>query len=1364
MATQIRVKAQDDGQIVYLDLEGDQPITATFQFKDIQDFKNTKGNHTFSFRIPSTPNNNLFFNQYFEVTQFGNFNPNKRVEATIVKNTIEVFYGYIQLTNVIRSTTKPSYYECVIFSGVSSLGQVLKGKYLTEFDWSALSHFKSLLNVTNSWTGGLHNGDVVYSLYDYGQAPMYGGQSEGSILNQFDAYNINALIPQVRVKRVLDEVIGQSGFTYNSSFFDDDSSGGKLFIDANVGGKGENPIDKDYYHVNAQSDGTQVITEERFANLKNINTSSDHYTNDALLLDSTTGEYTTPANTPFSDVNVSANIVFKTSESNNNFTTAPYKGCDITIAFVEVVGNNSNVLAESTPKTLSWSLSNFGSQGRYYEEKIDFPETRVSISGSKTYAFQIRLYKGGFEPSAPYTRSMTITHAQQSIKPMVGYNGGRYTEYTTDLDVNFKYLFPKIKAIDFLTSLAKKFNLVIIPDKLDSNKLTIEPYSDWIGQGNNVDWSSKIDDSKDIQFKPTSELQAKTLVFSDAEANDNMNSLYLKSSGRIYGSMTIDNDNDFGKRVDKVNTIFKPVITTFIPYTTIKYCVCYEGEGEKKVNADGIRLSYYNGVQYPSNPLDKIWLTDGVNGFETQISTYPLFSNYSTSDILPETECLSFFGENTGMLNSPAPFRSAYNVYWRPYLLETYSRNSRLLIANFNLNAVDIMTMNFNDIIEVEGVFYRINKISNYSMVGDSTCKVELIKVETSNIIASDGSECDITPFRFQMNGNVTFKNKSTGAVAPPTQQCCEAYGYEWNPTTNTCYGRTLTTANITAPTIQVVGSDYDVSGNQTSIYIVDNGIGNSTGEFTMTNGSANDVKIAPKKLIINGARNKVSGSVKTANIDGDNNEIQPYQLMLKRFDPIYQQDKTISIKQNFRNVKLKGDYGFAIASNSEFESPTKLTDGYGIDNPVVEAVTGEGSFITSVSLTGTTFTSIGQDGQFDDSTSLNYNRKATTQGNNYIKLPYPSLMRGEVKVTGTPSDITYSNEYADEIFEFEVNNQTSALDPVVSIAKVGGKSKSTPNFNSLDLTIQTATPSTYYVGNEEKYINDGMFAYKIDQSSMPSMGKINYNLKVNYSLIHDKTRSRIPFDPNSITSGDLVLWLDPNDASTITKDANDFVTIAADKSNFYSNIYLGAAGGQTTTPKLSTLPNSNNSAFFFDHNIGSQMLWSTNFSLYRIPYYEDSTMFVVHQSSIGGGSTYGDALLGTSYYGGTPNYGLVSNATTSGSLGGNSTTFINGGYGTGSWSASLNTIPSTDLQVSIGTHYGSHQGIEDQLGNTSSNNNASSPFANQFSMGGYKDYMGNIVAPFNGYICEVLVYHGNLSTAEKDQVKEYLLSKWIKQ
>ena len=1374
MGTQIRVVSQDNN-IVFLDLEGDQPITANYQFKDIQDFKSNKGDHTYSFRVPSTTTNNTFFNFYFKVTQFGNFDPNRKCEATILKDSISVFNGFIQLTNVIRSEGKVASYECVVYSGVASLGQVLKGKYITEFNWDELDHIKSLNVVTSSWGLNLHGGDVVYSIYDYGQSPMYGGDLDGSISNQEDAFNVNGLFPQVKVAKMLDVILGQSGYTYESDYFTNSASEGyKLYVDANNGGEGTTPVNDDYYHVNVYNDPSnpQVFVNEGYVPIKNAKITGSNYTNDAGLYNPINGDYTIPSPTPFSVVEAGANLTFTTSESTNNNETAPYTDCSVSVALVIGAFGYYSTIAETRPIRLKWQRSKAGTTGRYFQETFDFPSEIFEVTAGAKYQFQFRINGNGFTPSGG--RSITLSNSRISFKPTIGFYGNRYATFDASLEVKLKYLFPKIKAVDFLTSLVKKFNLVIIPDKFNPNKLTIEPYVNWIGSGNNVDWTSKLDLSKDVQFKPTSELQAKSLLFTDDESNDNMNNLFRKSSTRNYGSLYIDNsDNDFGKENEEVKTIFKPVITSYIPYTTIPSCICYEGEGSDKTNPEGMRLSFYNGNTFPANGQDTIWLTDGFEGTPaSEYSSMPLFSNYSSTGADPFSTCLTFMGENTGQLNVPPIFNTAYNKFWKPFLNETYSRESRLLIGNFNLNAVDINTLQFNDIVEVEGVYYRINKISNYSMVGQSSCQVELIKVEATKVIASDGSLCEVEPYEFEMNKNVKFRNITTGVDETPTQECCEAYGYEWSSTTNTCYGRTTTPVDVTTQAVTTLGtSSWTPGTNATGLFAVDNGMGNTPTDFSIINGTGNEVKPSPKKLIVNGGRNKVSGSVKTANIDGDSNQVNPYELSLKRYDEISTTYKYIAIKQRFRNVKLKGDYGFAIASNSEFESTTQLTTGYQIDNPVVQQVTGQGKFIASASLTGLTSAYIGADGQFDGTISEQINPDETAlineQGNNFIRLPYPSFIKGEVKIIGTPEGTANATEYADETFEFEVNNQGTTLYPSVTISNVATKSNSTPNFNNLDLEIKNGSPSTYYNGSTEEYINDGMFAFKIDQSTMPNMGKVNYNLKAEYSLINSKSRSRIPFNPTTMTSADCVCWLDPNDSTSVTTGTGGVVTTLADKSGFFSNIFFGSAGGNTELPKYTSLPDSNKQVLNFTGaagNTGDMMLQNSTFDLYRIPYFEDSNMFVVYQAESTTASTQGNNVFNTSYFNGVQNYGISCNATTNGSAGAGSTTFINGGFGTGSWSASLNNVPSNEIQVAIGTHYGSHVGFEDQQGTTAQNNNASSPFANQFGIGGCKSSSTqNVVNPFYGYVCELIIFQGNLNTAEKNQVKEYLLNKWVR-
>jgi len=103
---------------------------------------------------------------------------------------------------------------------------------------------------------------------------------------------------------------------------------------------------------------------------------------------------------------------------------------------------------------------------------------------------------------------------------------------------------PNMSCLDFLRGLQRTFNLVFVPD--ESRKLfTIEPASDYLQTGTMLDWSQKVDTSKDIVVKPTTDLQSRIYEFNHAEASDLLNEAFTATANRIAGRMKIeDTDND----------------------------------------------------------------------------------------------------------------------------------------------------------------------------------------------------------------------------------------------------------------------------------------------------------------------------------------------------------------------------------------------------------------------------------------------------------------------------------------------------------------------------------------------------------------------------------------------------------------------------------------------------------------------------------------------------------------------------------------------------------------------------------------------------------------------------------------------------
>ncbi len=69
-------------------------------------------------------------------------------------------------------------------------------------------------------------------------------------------------------------------------------------------------------------------------------------------------------------------------------------------------------------------------------------------------------------------------------------------------------------------------------------KISIVPYNNFIGTGNDVDWNSKLDISKDITIYSTVELQKNKTTFTYTAGEDYLSKLY-KDNGRTYGQFRI---------------------------------------------------------------------------------------------------------------------------------------------------------------------------------------------------------------------------------------------------------------------------------------------------------------------------------------------------------------------------------------------------------------------------------------------------------------------------------------------------------------------------------------------------------------------------------------------------------------------------------------------------------------------------------------------------------------------------------------------------------------------------------------------------------------------------------------------------------
>ena len=117
-----------------LDTFDDFNISLNYQIEDILDITKRKTNFSKTIELPGTKNNNLFFQQIFDVNIDNiNFNPNLRIPANIRIGDNEILVGNLQLINIINEN-KDIRYEVVVAGSLKDIINTFQDYYISDLD------------------------------------------------------------------------------------------------------------------------------------------------------------------------------------------------------------------------------------------------------------------------------------------------------------------------------------------------------------------------------------------------------------------------------------------------------------------------------------------------------------------------------------------------------------------------------------------------------------------------------------------------------------------------------------------------------------------------------------------------------------------------------------------------------------------------------------------------------------------------------------------------------------------------------------------------------------------------------------------------------------------------------------------------------------------------------------------------------------------------------------------------------------------------------------------------------------------------------------------------------------------------------
>lgn len=858
----------------------------TFNIADIANPEQRKADFSKTITLPASKKINKIFEHIFDVnTDLQTFNPNLRTDVVYLVNGEVQLDGYLQL-KTIKNKNGEINYDCVIIGRVGNFFTELQNEELTDLDLSSLNHDYTKSNQVATWNLPLTT-DYVYPMINY--------DVNYTALTTSLVWEVEDFFPAIKVKKYIDEIFDSIGYTYTSNFFTSnyfnsliipfsskefkltESAVNNRIFSANnpkflgTGTGSSNSFNGVYDDITTFQSDTIVNQTEAYDvggvhnNTTGVYTVSNkgYYNVNCML--QLQGEFTAPGATPTSGSSYILVSVIHGKIKLNKYNSSGVFISTLDEQFFLIKGGDSlvspgNTLTTSANPSVSSTEYNVGflsSPAYVIVDKVNNSSTLNNYYVSANNLFlnageQIKIvieyecrgenlelfdnFNFSFNQSNVFwkdTGNNLYNASSFGLNVLSGYFNNELVNsgYVEGDTIEMTSAIPaKVKQRDFIKSIVNMFNLYIQPNPDNDKDLIIEPRDDFYNN-NIIDWSSKLDKSKDIEFKPMGALNSKEYLFTYKQDNDYYNELYYNTWNEVYGQADFTINNDFLKSEHKTEIIFSPTPSVgqtwydrVIP-TIIKFD---DKDGVQRTEAN-IRILQWAGLKDTS----QVWFHKDTSS-ETPKTSYPYAGMYN--DPYSPTEDIGFNLTNeiyyANVFNNVITFNNnnLYNKYHKKFIEEITDTNSKIVTAYFYLTPSDVSNLSFRKQYYFENQYFRLNKVENYNPINPIT-KCEFLKIKEASVFSSSTANS---------HGGV----QQIQGVSTPTFGQSNAMLSSGN--------------SIGNRNVNVVGSNNYVSSSATG---------------TSVTGSNNKVFSGASSIIIQGDGNTVESGLKNVQLINSNNQ-----------------------------------------------------------------------------------------------------------------------------------------------------------------------------------------------------------------------------------------------------------------------------------------------------------------------------------------------------------------------------------------------------------------------------------------------------------------------------------------------------------
>ena len=781
-----------------VDMFDDVSVTITDTIKDVRDISKVFTEYSQTFSLPASKTNNKLFKHYYNNDIQNGFDARIRVPANIELNSIPFRNGYIKLEGVDLKNDTAHTYRITFFGNTISLKNLLGDDLLSSLSW--LDNFSKKPNginlkvdkddiedylttsINKSVDGVTYNNPIQVPLITHTQRLYYDNAThdnngDGNLYwdtghtQNLHGVKFNELKYALRLSVIIKAIEEKYGLNFSNDFFKGgDSSFDNLYM---------------WLHrtKGKVTSGGQLL-------------SSTYFVNDFPDYSLYNGSFMENGFLTLNDGYYFSNQVLQLSLTvNSTYSSVPYS----VVVFRDGVNvyNASNIIG---------SIVNVS----------------VPVSNNSSYSIQISSNQTILFDRATWNYS----YYDSDIDSFVNENYITTFSFVVSVSINFNITqqIPKMKVLDFLTSLFKMFNLVAYVEGSEMVVKTLDEFYDNPSAGSPYDITKYVDVNSS---QVNSALPFREVVYT----YKGLGTFLAKQHEQLF-------NKDWGKEEYKGSDgiiLSEGIFKNEIPFEHMKF--------ERLINLNTSALTDIqwgfcvddNQDSYIGNPLifymtrkilpqgSPISFVDAVNGENVPTSHKEISSYYvpSNSDFQATQEedrqSLNFSAEKDEW-DLVTTRNVLFNNYHKNYISNVFDESNRLKKISAYLPLRILYKYTLADRFVYSGKSYKINSIETDFYTGKS--EIELIN-DYVNIPID--FEAPTTPTNVQLvQGSETSTSFSITWTASTDNVGVVGYNIDLNQGDIILSTGNVTTYEITGlseyTTYYVRVSAFDASGNESGL------------------------------------------------------------------------------------------------------------------------------------------------------------------------------------------------------------------------------------------------------------------------------------------------------------------------------------------------------------------------------------------------------------------------------------------------------------------------------------------------------------------------------------------------------------------